>query len=245
MSLIKVLNDIGFEKTEAKIYLATLQLGESPASAIAKNAGIKRPSAYVTLKSLIRRGYITSYVRQHVTKFVALDPKVVVRRSVERAEKAKDVLPELEALSLSTEGLSKPKIEYYEGYNGMVAIMEDTLNYPNSTILGWNDTKLAVETLEDYYPEYISRKNERNIFVKAILIDDGVGKAFKAKGQVEKRQVKLVTREDLPIANEINIYGNNLFIISHKDMIGVIIRNKKVADTQRAIFNLCWKLLPG
>lgn len=243
MSLINTLKEIGFESTEAKIYLAALQLGEASASQIATTAGIKRPSAYVILKVLIKNGFISSYVRNGVTKFVAMDPRRLVSRVSERVEKIKTVLPELEALSSLSVGKEKPQIEYYEGKDGLIKIMEDTLKYPNSSISAWNDTKLAVETLKDFYPEYIRRKNENNIFVKAILINDEVGKKFKEKGSIEKRKVKLVSREKMPLCNEINIYGNNVFIISHQDLVGVIIRNKKIADTQRAIFDLCWGLL--
>jgi len=220
-------------------------LGEATAASIASTAGIKRPSAYVILKALIKRGYITSYFRNGVTKFVAMNPSRLISRVEERASRIKEALPELEALNFLSQGTTKPQIEYYEGRDGLVAIMEDTLKSPNTIIYAWNDTKLAVETLSDFYPEYIRRKNENNIFVKAILVDDEVGRKFKSKGQVEKRAVKLVAKEKLPIANEINIYGNNIFIISHHDMVGVIIRNKRIADTQRAIFELCWGLLPN
>lgn len=243
MSLSQTLEDIGFEPSEAKIYLATLELGESPASDIAKKAHIKRPSAYVLLKSLMKQGCIASYTRKKITQFVAVDPKIIIESKLEKAQKAKTVLPELEALTTSTDKKNKPRVEYYEGYDGLVAIMEDTLKISNSTILGWNDTALAVKTLGKYYPEYIKKRIEKNIHVNAILIDDNIGKTFKKKSETEKRTVKLVDKDRLPISNEINIYGNNMFIISHKDMIGVIIRNREIADSQRAIFNLCWSLL--
>ncbi len=245
MDLTRTLKDIGFESAEAKIYLAALELGGAPASEIAKRAHIKRPSAYVLLKSLMKKGCVASYSRRKITQFVAVDPKIIVELALDKVKKAQTVLPELEALAVSLDKGNKPRVEYYEGYDGLVNIMEDTLKTPSTTICGWNDTSLAVKTLNGYYPGYIKKRVQKNIHVNAILTDEPVGQSFKGKSVEEKRTVKLVDRQKMTISNEINIYGDNVFIVSHKDMLGVIIRSKEIADSQRAIFNLCWNLLPN
>lgn len=245
MDLNQTLKGIGFEPPEANVYLATLELGESPASEIAKKAQIKRPSTYVLLKSLMKKGYVASYTRRKITQFVAVDPKIVVESALDKAKKARAVLPELEALAVSLDKGKKPRVEYYEGYDGLVTIMEDTLKTPNTTIYGWNDTSLAVKTLDNYYPEYIKKRIQKNIRVNAILTNEPMGQSFKGRSTEEKRTVKLVDRQKMSISNEINIYGDNIFIISHKDLLGVIMRSKEIADSQRAIFNLCWSLLPN
>ena len=50
--LVSTLQAYGFSDKEAKIYLVALELGSSPASAIARNSGIKRVTAYTILKDL-------------------------------------------------------------------------------------------------------------------------------------------------------------------------------------------------
>lgn len=241
MSLSKTLQDIGFRDVEAKVYLATLELGEAIASDIAKKAKLKRPSVYVTLKDLIKKGYVSSYTRRKITRFVALDPVKVIASAKEKAGAAELALPELTAL-YNAEGLAKPKIQFFEGVPGLIEIMEDTLQVPDKTILAWANVDLAWKTLEDYYPTYIRKKNERNIVVQGIFVDTKMGRRFQDRGHIEKRTVRLIPADQFPMSNEINIYDDKVFIISHKDLTGVIIQNKEIADTQRSIFKLGWQM---
>jgi len=240
MDLTKTLQGIGFRDVEAKVYLATLELGEAVASDIAKKARLKRPSVYVLLKDLIKRGYISSYSRRGITRFVARDPKTLVQAALEKAQAADTALPEFLAL-LKTEVTEKPRIQYFEGLGGIISVMEDTLLTRDKTILAWADIDLAWQTLEDYYPEYIRKKNERGIFVEGIFVDNEMGRVFKERGRTEKREVRLVPADQFPMSNEINIYDDKMAIISHKDLMGVIIQNKQIADTQRSIFALGWE----
>ncbi len=159
MELIKTLEGIGFRDVEAKVYLTTLELGEALASDIAKKSRLKRPSVYVILKDLIKRGYISSYSRRGITRFVARDPKSVVGAALEKAQSANAALPEFLSL-LKNEDITKPRIQYFEGLQGIIAVMEDTIVTGNKTVLVWADIDLAWETLGGYYPEYIKKKNE-------------------------------------------------------------------------------------
>ena len=240
MDLIKTLEDIGFRRSEAKIYLACLELGHTNASAIAKKARIKRPSAYVLLKALIQKGYMSSYSRRGVIQFAVHDPELIINSINEKAEAAKKALPEFSAL-FPSDLSAKPRIQYFEGYEGLVTIMEDTIVVPNKIIYAWADIELAWNTLSDYYPTYIKKKNERNVVPHVILTDNKKGRLFKERAELEHRLVRLVPPDVFPMSNEINIYDDKIMIISHKDMMGVIIQNKEIADTQRSIFKLAWE----
>ena len=57
--LHKQLQDAGLNETEAKIYLATLELGETNVGRIADKSGIKRTTIYLSLENLIKKGLIS------------------------------------------------------------------------------------------------------------------------------------------------------------------------------------------
>ena len=239
MKLEQTLQDIGFPASEAKVYLALLELGKARASEISKKTRIKRPSVYVLLKSLMHGGHVGSYKKRGITYFTAQNPKTVIDLANERAKTAKQALPMLEAL-IRPESGALPQVQYFEGKQGMISMMEDTLLVPNKTILVWADISLAWDTLKDYYPIYIRKKNERKIFVQGILVNNETGQMFQKKGKVEQRSVRLIPKDQFPMSNEINIYEDKVNIISHKDQMGVIIQNQEIADTQRSIFKLGW-----
>ncbi|MBI2552207.1 hypothetical protein HYW17_02845 [Candidatus Uhrbacteria bacterium] len=240
MDLAKTLEGIGFREVEAEVYLATLELGEAIASDIAKKSRLKRPSVYVILKDLIKHGYVSSYSRRGITRFVARDPKLVVSAALEKAQNASAALPEFLSFLKITE-VAKPRIQYFDELPGIIAVMEDTIVTGNKTVLVWADIELSWNTLREYYPEYIRKKNERGVFVEGIFLDNAVGRMFKERGKIEKREVRLVPADKFPMSNEINIYDDKVAIISHKDLMGVIIQNQQIADTQRSVFKLGWE----
>ena len=60
----------------------------------------------------------------------------------------------------------------------------------------------------------------------------------------ELRQTLMIPKNKFSITNEINIYQDKVAIISlGEEKVGVIIKSKQIADTQRAIFNLLWNNL--
>jgi sugar-specific transcriptional regulator TrmB len=55
----KILEDIGLTKTEIKIYLALLKLGQSTTTNIIKDAGIHASKVYEFLDKLIKKGLVS------------------------------------------------------------------------------------------------------------------------------------------------------------------------------------------
>ena len=56
--LISQLVKVGLNEKESRVYLALLELGSGTAYAVAKKAGIKRPTAYIVLDELRKRGLV-------------------------------------------------------------------------------------------------------------------------------------------------------------------------------------------
>ncbi|MBU1627407.1 helix-turn-helix domain-containing protein, partial [bacterium] len=65
--LDKILQDNGFSEKEAKIYLATLELSNAPASSIARRVKENRVTVYSVLKNLVKRGMAQEFVKGKTT----------------------------------------------------------------------------------------------------------------------------------------------------------------------------------
>jgi len=72
--LEKDLQQIGLSEKEAKVYLASLELGPSTAQTIAAKATVNRPTTYVMIESLIKRGLMSSFQKGKKRFFVAGKP---------------------------------------------------------------------------------------------------------------------------------------------------------------------------
>ena len=136
---------------------------------------------------------------------------------------------------------TKPKIKLFEGIEGIKQLFEETLESPkNSEMLAYSSAESIHDYLKEYVPEYLKRRVRRGIRQRAIVEDSDDARVHKSNDKVELRDTRLIDREKFPFKNEINIFGNKIMIASYKDLIGLIIESKDIADTQRAIFELAW-----
>ena len=99
MALETVLEQLGLSSKEAAIYLAALELGQAPVLRIARKAGVKRPTGYVTLASLHEKGFVEVVPKGTTTFYQAVDPEILYQRFNEKIKHFGSVLPELRSLT--------------------------------------------------------------------------------------------------------------------------------------------------
>lgn len=236
MDLTKILQNIGLSEKEAKVYLTLLELKEALPSSISRRSGIKRPTTYVILEQLQEKGIVSHIKKGAWEYFQAINPHSLLEKEYNRYHSLEAVLPEL--LAMHQRYAITPQMQVFEGKEGLIRIMEDTLT-SSEDIFVWADVELASLTvLEDYYPTYIRKKVKNNLWVRGVCCYDEEALKFKQKGENELRELYLIPKDKYPFKNEIDIYDDKVAIISHQDKVGVIIQNKNIADTQKAIFKL-------
>ena len=135
MSLLNELKEAGLSINEAKVYLASLELGESTIVRISQKSKVKRATVYLAIDSLKEQGLISFTKRKNKTLFFAEDPRKLQEKIEEKKEKIAKIMPEL--LSFSNLIDKKPKIKYFEGREPVKEIFRDLLNYPNQELIGW------------------------------------------------------------------------------------------------------------
>lgn len=113
-SLIQGLISLGLKRKEAQIYLALLQLGQGSAYSIARKSGLKRPTVYVILLELMKKGLVLKLLRRR-QMFVPKPPSELVEMAEDRMYRAKNILPELQTLSTGQKKLTLLSFEDYSG----------------------------------------------------------------------------------------------------------------------------------
>ncbi len=239
MKLNDVLENIGLSEKGATIYLATLELGDSPASDIALRAKLNRVTAYDILKKLIKRGFISSYIKNQVTYFAATDPELIREDYRSKYMDLKEALPSLRRLHGKT---SHPKIRYYEGLEGIKKVYSDTLK-SKTELLNYADSKSIRQHWPEYDEEYVKDRIKRRIYLRGIAPEDEFGKEVVGDNKSSHREIRLVKAGPFSFANEINIYDDKVAIISFgkDEIVGMIIESPEIANTQRAIFMMAWE----
>ena len=243
--ITKMLEKLGFTEKEAQVYMILLELNEALPSTIARKSNLKRPTVYSILEKLQKKGFASHIKRDRLVYFRSISPHFFLEKEDAHVKDMSSALSDLKAslpdlLSLHQKYAATPQMSVFTGRAGLIQIMEDTLT-TKTELLCWANTELAFNSLKDYYPTYIQKKVQKKLWLRGIFCKDPLGEVFKSKGKEELREVYLISKEDYPFNNEINIYDDKVAIISHEDQIGVIIQNQNIADAQRAIFNFAFK----
>lgn len=122
MEAEKVLQGLGLEPKEAKVYLALVDLGETTATRLAEEAGVDRTLVYQLTAKLIERGLATYIVKNNVRHFSASDPDILLKNVQEKEQQLKGVLPDLKARHLRRR--QQTTVEIYRGREGVATILK-------------------------------------------------------------------------------------------------------------------------
>jgi HTH-type transcriptional regulator, sugar sensing transcriptional regulator len=236
--LLKVLTNLGLNEKEAKVFLALTEQGTAVVSSISQSAGINRVTTYDVLEKLKQRGLVSFFTKNKVKYFTGIDPEILLEEFEKRTNDLRVHLPKFKTL---TGEISHPRVRYFEGIDGIKAIYADTLN-TKSDILNFSNSSEIRKKWPNYDNEYVEKRAKKNIFLRGICPKDKAGETVHAEDEKYHRETRLVNPEQFNFTNEINIYDDKVAIISFKDeLIGMIIESSEIANSQRAIFNMCWQ----
>jgi sugar-specific transcriptional regulator TrmB len=234
--------EIGLNEKEAKVYLASLELGQSTVQDIAKKAGVNRATTYFVIEALMKSGLMSSFHKGKKQYFVAADPDRLVevleqeKNVIEkREENLKKLLPQLESIKMKHEG---PVVRYFEGKEGIAAMVDEFLKTKKTTI----NMAYSVDAINRVFSEkerekWRSRRLERGIETKTIYTY--------RKGELPEipntNRIK-IPFEKFPVSSDIAIYDDKVRIASLGNRLtGIIIEDKEIAKSLKAILDLAWE----
>lgn len=237
--LVSILRQIGLTENQAKIYLASLELGETTIKEIAQKSGIKRTTIYDFMDELVNSGIIKQTIHGKKKKFIAVDPKELEILLKKREALLAQILPALNLMNNATS--AKPKVWFYEGVDGLKKVYEDLLNYKNITVCGWASEDVPELFGKEWTFNYVKRRVSRNIEEWVIYPRSKTGDEYGKLDKEHKRKSKVVDPKKYRFEIEINVYKNRIAMTSAKDQVGVIIESQPIANTWKNIFEMCWE----
>lgn len=120
----QILEEIGLTKTEIKIYLTLLKIGQSTTTNIVRDAKIHASKVYEYLDKLVHKGLVTYTIQANKKHFAAVNPSFLeefLREKQQRIEEQKKEIHGLIPQMQSLMSLDKEKIHFkvYEGLRGI------------------------------------------------------------------------------------------------------------------------------
>ena len=242
---LPILCAAGLDEKEAHLYLSGLQIGSAPASDYARAAGFNRITVYNALEELVRRGLFTLEKKVRGKYYAPVAPEYLALEVRKNAQAVERMLPELR--SLQGKQYRKPHVRFFEGWEGVRRVYEDTLT-AQGELLNFANSAVVRKFWPHYDEEYVAQRVKHGIHLRGIAPDDPAGRKVHGEDRERLREIRLVPGKDFDFKNEINIYDSKVAICSFsagakskEDMFGVIIESKEVAETQRQIFEMAWR----
>lgn len=246
--MINQLKNLGLSDNEAKVYMAMLELGLATVLEISAKAGVNRPTTYVQIESLKRRGLVSTQTKGKKQLFIAESPdqlEFVIekeRQAIEqKKEELKAILPELTSLfNLAGE---KPQVRFFEGKEGILKIQGEFLKSKTDFIYGISDFDSVMELFPNFSSVYSSKRAQKRIPSK-LIYTSSKGSFLREADKELLRESKYVSKDKLSLGSDITIFGDKIAIMALKGKIsGVIIEHKEMADSLRSVFELLWNSL--
>lgn len=246
--LEKYLQDIGLTDKEASIYLSLLAVENASVLDLAKKTKIKRPTVYVVLESLAKKGLVSETTVGKKTHYQAEPPErletFVEKRKIALEESQrilKDVIPQIK--SIARESGERPVVKYFEGRDGIISAIEDFFRDPdieNGVTHLLYPKDLLEETFTDAErKKYREMRVGKNIKSKVLYTSEKSDRPSDDTGERIK-----IDGSKYPVTCDISIYKDRVRInILGNKLSGIFIRSQDLADTLRSLFNLAFDKL--
>lgn len=240
-SLLITLQNYGFSEKEAKVYLTVLELGTSIASTIARRAEVNRATTYTILNSLKREGIVNEISKEDIKYYSVISPEILLKQLEQKYESFKEKVPEL--LALVNKFWNKPRIQFFEGLEGMKKMYKDQLS-SKTDLRAFMWRQEINKKLSEYLVNiFIPNRVKSWILALVILSDSPENRVYDKKSdKVLLKKSMIIDDPNFNIPDEVLIYDDKvaLSLYTDNDMCGIIIHSTKFFETMKSIFDFIW-----
>lgn len=239
--------ELGFNKNEAKVYLALVRFGKATANDIIKYTKFHKNIVYDNLEKLIDKGLVSYVIEEGVRQFKIAPPDMLVQIFNEKAKaielkktKAKKIADQIS----KTMKIVKPKQEatIYRGIKGIRSFYSQLIQRGQDYV-SFGAPQESVDIMGEVFWMNLCQKVKDNKMKMRLIFNESIrehGKATK-EGFPNVVQVKYF-KEDFEPLTETNIQGDRVAIIVWtEEPLLFLIEDRFVADNYRKFFEDMWK----
>lgn len=233
----EILEELGFSKNEAKVYLALLETGLATAGEISEKSNVHRTNVYDAIKRLVERGLASYIEKKEIMYYEAADPENLMNLLKEKESKLQVILPQLKLSKNLAQ--SKGEAHIFEGAEAFMQILYGFLNYKEQ-IFVYGIPKDAPEMLKTVIPHFHNERIKRKIQMNSIYNYDAQDriKYYKSLPYSDARYVD----DKFKSLVSTNICGDEVVLsLWIKPVLIIQIKNKEIAKAYKHYFEILWE----
>lgn len=239
-NLFEQLKNLGLNRSESQIYIYLLENGLSTPPQIAKGTNIARTNCYNILFKLKGGNLIEEQTNNKRKAYIASDPEALLRTLDKQRESTIQLLPDLRALYTTQK--NKPKIKFYDGFEQVKALYQQSLEAKEIYAIGSTNKLWNLDN--NFLKKYYSSVTNRNIIFHDLLSQDSTDVTESTSLPILKGlyNQKYLPKKYTDAPTDILIWDDNIALITLSEPIfGTILNNKLLAETFKMLFAIIWE----
>jgi len=242
---VEILEEIGLNKSEIKVYLALLKLGASTTGPVITESKTANSKIYEVLEKLIQKGLVSYFTKENVKYYKASSPKMITEylkekrnRIEEQEKKISKILPALMQIEKAHEEEKQAVI--FSGPRGIKTAFRnlvDELNQGEEVhVMGVYLFGSKFKRLALFFQKIRAYKGIKAKF----LINREAAELAKEFRKYPPVEIKYLPKEMLTPAIFL-IYNDKVIINLADEMTFFVIKSKSTAVTFNSYFKALWK----
>lgn len=253
--IYQVLKVLGLDEIEINIFLILSQKGQLTILQLARRTKIPRTSIYRYIEKLESKGLVDKVIGDDKSYIKALSfnrLELLVKKQQSEIEQVSKLLPTLAKEFRSQDLIQQPetKVIFFRGTEGIKQMAWNVLS-AKTEILGYTFRPFESILGPDFYfmwqKEFIARKKKgRDIYSSEELEIDDDTHHVREKWIIPAKdwKTRFIKPSLLDIKNQLDIYDDvtSFYRWYEDEVFGVELHNIHIAQMQRDIFEILWKL---
>ncbi len=239
----KILEQLGFNKSDIRIYLYLVEKGIKTTGPLMTDLGVSSSKVYTSLSKLQKEGYISEIIIDNKKHFQANKPEILLEKIEEMKNNTENFVKNLNIKKYPEQ---KEYTCIYTGISGFKQVFNEFANIYDGT-----DEILVIEFSEEIETSQTVKNTILNIAKKRvetktnlrILINEKLKENYGKIREKEKySEVRYLKKNEAIFSSGLSIYKD--YVIQHiwdkKEPKIYLIKNKQIADSHKNYFNLIW-----
>ncbi|MFA7314645.1 MAG: helix-turn-helix domain-containing protein [Candidatus Magasanikbacteria bacterium] len=249
MSKSTSLSSLGLEPAAILVYETLISLGKTQVATLIEKTSLSRQGVYDALTILMvnelvdyeKQGRNAWYIPVHPSKLYGLieEQKQISALKLREAE---------EGIRLLTASFNltahKPGVRYFEGKEGMLEVLEDSLSSPEA-IYTFADIEAIVKYIDTENKTYVTQRDVKKIAKKAIIADTPFARNYLKDYHQATTDIRFISGNIKPFGNVMQIYDNKISYLTLTDTVlnGIIVQDPQIYKMHKAFFEYMWNTL--
>ncbi len=237
------LKELGLNDKGAAIYIAGLELGEFTISSISHKTGIKRPTCYLAMDELIKKGLVVLIPRGRKSLYRSAPPETILENISKKMGLANLIIPHL--INIQAKEKTTPTIHFYRGRVGIETVYNDIFKSKPGTILYSISSidQITKVVGREFFDAWVKKRVKKNIQSMIVMPEkDRDTSGFLVTDPKDLREYRYLP-EPFKVKTTMGVYGDKVaFFSSTKDDFSFIITSEEFAQTIKDFFDYFWSM---